>query len=352
MWHVFALTLVGAVVMQSTIRIRNVLLLLGSYALYLALAPQFVWVLMALTCVSFLSALLLTTHRSRLLLFASISMQLSTLVYYKYTHFFLGSLAHVAAAFALPLDVPTRTLLLPLGISFYTFQAVGYTIDVYRGTLRPEKNFLHYALFLSFFPKMSAGPIERAQDFLPQLKRASRLTWEHCNKALALLAWGAVLKFAIADNAALIADPIFSDAVGTNSTLPGVLAYTLQIFADFSGYSLMAKGAAAFVGIELSWNFDKPYLATNPQDFWRRWHITLSNWVKDYVYIPLGGNRKGAKRTLINLFLTMALVGLWHGATWMFVLWGMYHGLLLCIHRMQKKTELPARGSPTSPGFF
>lgn len=339
-WQFFVGATAGSLILRRFVPLRNFSLLLASYCFYFALDVRFFWVLLYTTVVSYFFALFLARCHSRILLWIGITLLLCTLGYFKYVNFFLGNIAAAAAFFGVQLHPPTLELLFPLGISFYTFQAVGYLVDVFRKDIQSVRNPLHFALFLAFFPKIIAGPIERAASFIPQCSRMLPLTMKQFNEAAFLIVWGCVLKFSIADNAALIADPLFADPVGVESSLSGILAFTLQIFADFAGYSLMAKGAAALLGFDLSWNFHMPYIAHSPQDFWRRWHISLSEWFRDYVYIPLGGNRKGEARTLVNLMATMVLVGFWHGSTWMFVSWGAYHGVLLCAHRFLLKRNI------------
>jgi D-alanyl-lipoteichoic acid acyltransferase DltB (MBOAT superfamily) len=229
----------------------------------------------------------------------------------------------------------TLEIILPVGISFYTFQTLSYTIDLYRGKLKPERSLLNFALFVAFFPQLVAGPIERAARLLPQIGAARAITPERISSGLYLILWGYFEKVVVADNVGKIADEVFNNYEryqGVDIAI-GVVAFALQIFGDFSGYSNIARGVARVMGFELMVNFRLPYFATSPADFWHRWHISLSTWLRDYLYVPLGGNRGGAWRTYRNLLLTMLLGGLWHGAAWNFVLWGGYHGLGLAAHR-------------------
>jgi D-alanyl-lipoteichoic acid acyltransferase DltB (MBOAT superfamily) len=231
--------------------------------------------------------------------------------------------------------VPTLRIILPVGISFYTFQTLSYTIDVYRGRIPAERNLLSYATYVAFFPQLVAGPIERGTTLLPQFLRASRITSEDVRSGLHLLAWGLFKKVVVADNVAKVSDKVFAlDDPSGIQVLLGAYAFAFQIYCDFSGYSDVARGTARCLGFELSLNFDLPYFSTNPREFWRRWHISLSTWLRDYLYIPLGGNRRGEARTYVNLMLTMLLGGLWHGAAWTFVTWGAFHGVWLSLHRM------------------
>ncbi|MFO7898314.1 MAG: MBOAT family O-acyltransferase, partial [Planctomycetota bacterium] len=227
---------------------------------------------------------------------------------------------------------------LPVGISFYTFQTMSYTIDIYRERMRPVRGwigFLDFALFVAFFPQLVAGPIERASALLPQIRNRRRFSGGQFGDGLHLIFWGLVKKVFVADNLALYVDKIFdpgADPAGF-AVIAGVWMFAFQIYCDFSGYSDIARGAAKCMGIEIRLNFNHPYIATSPREFWQRWHISLSTWLRDYLYIPLGGNRHGTAKTYRNLSLTMLLGGLWHGAQWNFVFWGAYHGVVLMLHR-------------------
>src|SRR5215470_6797414 len=270
-------------------------------------------------------------------LMVSLVSNLGLLGYFKYTNFFIANLNGVLAP--LGKSIPHLDVLLPAGISFYTFKTLSYTIDVYRGALPVCRNVLDYAMFVTFFPELIAGPIVRASVFFPQMSRPIGPTRARLVSGLSLFLLGMTKKRLIADTAAAVADPIFAHPGQYDGAALwlGVLAYTIQIYGDFSGYSDMAIGCARMVGYDLPENFAMPYLSTNITEFWRRWHITLSSWLRDYLYIPLGGNRRGAARTYINLFLTMLLGGLWHGASWNFVLWGGLHGTALAVHKLWVK---------------
>jgi len=272
----------------------------------------------------------------RVILMVSIVANLGILGFFKYFDFFAISFAKMLTTIGLPLEARLLNVILPVGISFYTFQTLSYTIDVYRGRLRAASNFLDLALFVAFFPQLVAGPIVRAVDFLPQVRRPRRLHLPQIYEGCYLILWGLFKKVVIADNLAVLVDRAFApDAAPLGGTvLVAIYAFAVQIYCDFSGYSDIARGCAKTMGFEFDLNFDLPYFAANPADFWRRWHISLSTWLRDYLYIPLGGNRKGHRRTCINLMLTMLLGGLWHGAAWTFVLWGFYQGALLIGHRL------------------
>lgn len=260
----------------------------------------------------------------------SIGVSLSILGYFKYANFFLWNWNLMVGGNFQPLDV-----ILPVGISFYTFQSISYVVDVYKGRIAPASKWLDYLFFLSFFPALVAGPIVRADYFLPQLERNEPATRDDIWGGLWLVITGIVKKALIADYIAQYNDLIFNEpSLYTGvQTLMGVLGYTMQIYCDFSGYSDMAIGIALIMGFKLGLNFDSPYQSRNLTEFWRRWHISLSSWLRDYVYIPLGGNRKGTLRTYVNNFLTMLIGGLWHGAAWKFIFWGAMHGVGLAVHK-------------------
>ena len=231
--------------------------------------------------------------------------------------------------------LPRLDVLLPVGISFYTFQTLSYTIDLYRGRIPVERHLGRFALYVAFFPQLVAGPIERASHLLPQLRSERHVDWARLTSGLQLVAWGLFKKIVIADRLGLYVDTIYQNvgAHGGASQLLATYAFAFQIYCDFSGYSDIAVGSAQVLGYDLTRNFRQPYFATSITDFWRRWHISLSSWLRDYLYIPLGGNRLGVSRTYVNLLITMLLGGLWHGASWNFVIWGALHGVLLSLSR-------------------
>jgi len=285
--------------------------------------------------------------RRKALLILSLVTNLGLLGFFKYWNFFAREASDALASLGLPGSLPVLEIILPVGISFYTFQTLSYTIDVYRGTLQPERSFARFALFVSFFPQLVAGPIVRARDFLPQIGKPPRLTQAAFESGLALFFWGLAKKVLIADYLGrTLVDPFWADPTGYGgwASLIGIYGYAFQIYGDFSGYSDMAIGTARMLGFELCENFNAPYRSASPREFWTRWHISLSSWLRDYLYVPLGGNRRGALITYRNLALTMLLGGLWHGASWMFVLWGAYHGAILIGDRLldlrEPKSEL------------
>lgn len=263
----------------------------------------------------------------------SICVSLGILIYFKYSNFFLWNWNQMVQGNFQPLDI-----ILPVGISFYTFQSISYVVDVYKEKIAPTESWFDYLFFLSFFPALVAGPIVRADYFLPQLQKKLYATSAEVYAGLWLIIVGVIKKAVIADYISQFNDMIFNNpgAFDGVQTLMGVLGYTMQIYCDFSGYSDMAIGIALIMGFRLGINFNSPYQSTNLTEFWRRWHISLSSWLRDYVYIPLGGNRKGTFRTYVNNFLTMLIGGLWHGADWKFVFWGAMHGIGLAVHKACK----------------
>ena len=273
-------------------------------------------------------------RRRKLILALSLTVNLGLLAYFKYANFFLDNVHEV---FGLG-EGGWVDVVLPPGISFYTFQTMSYTIDVYRRKIRPTTSFLRFFLYVSFFPQLIAGPIERAGNLLVQFDHAAnqRFRVENLVGGGQLILWGLFKKVVIADHCGLLCDQIYADPSMFDgwSALIATYAFTLQIYCDFSAYSEIARGSARIFGVDLMVNFDQPYLTTNISAFWRRWHISLSNWFRDYVYIPLGGSKKGKTRTLVNLTITMFLSGLWHGAAWTFVVWGLFHGVLLLLNAL------------------
>jgi D-alanyl-lipoteichoic acid acyltransferase DltB (MBOAT superfamily) len=273
-------------------------------------------------------------------LFVSMFCNLGILGFFKYFNFFSQSLLDLFQAMNLNMDFSTLNIILPVGISFYTFQTMSYTIDIYRKELKPCQNFFDFALFVSFFPQLVAGPIERAKNLLPNVVAHREINYEKIRRGLFLIVFGLFKKVVIADGVAPSVNQIFNATGGGVSGIDVVLAsylFALQIYCDFSGYSDVARGVSKMMGFELMENFKVPYISKNPSEFWKRWHISLSSWLSDYLYIPLGGNRNGKVKTYRNLMITMILGGLWHGAAWNFVLWGTYQGLILVIYRFFRR---------------
>lgn len=333
----FALVLGGYVCLGR--RAQNRLLLVASYVFYGAWDWRFLFLLLFSTVVDFIVGSLLAAsddpRRRRLLVTASLATNLGILGFFKYAGFFAESFASLAAQFGFEASEFVLDIVLPAGISFYTFQTLSYTIDIYRGRLEPVKSFFDFALFVAFFPQLVAGPIERASRLLPQIENKRFIGWEQLNSGAWLILWGLYKKVVISDNLAVAVDAVYGNGATPTSAeiIVATYAFAWQIYCDFSGYTDIARGTARMLGFNLMLNFNIPYAATNPAEFWRRWHISLSTWLRDYLYVPMGGNRRGTWFTYRNLFLTMTIGGLWHGAAWPFVLWGAYHGALLMGHR-------------------
>ena len=326
----------------------NLLLLVASYFFYAYIHPWYALLIGLTSIVDWYCALSLdrATNARRRYLVLSLTVNFSILAVFKYFGFFVDNLTATAAAIGINLDQPHWKILLPVGISFYTFQSASYVVDVYRRQTEARRNFFDYALFVGFFPQLVAGPIERAGHLLSQLEAERKFSAEAIRSGLLLIFWGLFLKRAIADNAALITNKVFALEQNSFPILwAGVLAFGVQIYADFSAYTNIARGSARMLGFELCRNFNHPYLAANPADFWRRWHISLSTWFRDYVYIPLGGNRGSDARVVRNILLTFGLSGLWHGANWNFIFWGLFHGsLVACWHLAEKHGPRLTRG--------
>jgi alginate O-acetyltransferase complex protein AlgI len=320
-------------------RVRVWLLLVASIYFYASWNWRLAFLITATTAMDYfigrgLDAL--TTQRwRRLLLLGSLVVNLGVLGYFKYANFFLDSLEELMHAAGASTSLPILRVVLPFGISFYTFEAINYTVDVYRRRVPAERRFSNFMVFILFFPHLVAGPIVRARDFLPQLQRTKRWDWARMQLGVSLFLVGVFKKLAIADRMALFCGPVFEHPEQYNSGAiwMATIAFALRIYCDFSGYTDMALGSAHLLGYKLAQNFNMPYMATNVSDFWHRWHISLSTWLRDYLFIPLGGSRGTSWQTCRNLLLTMTLGGLWHGISWMFVVWGLLHGLFLIVHR-------------------
>ena len=319
---------------------RKLVLLLASYVFYAAWNPPFVALIWLSTCVDWFAAKRIEkasiVSRRKAWLLLSLFSNLGLLTAFKYGDFLLDNLNALLSYFDLSFRSTDLDLILPVGISFYTFQTLSYTIDVYRGTLKPSSKFLDFALFVTFFPQLVAGPIVRASNFLPQCRFATKATVDQLGWGLCLLTLGLFQKTVLSDALlSSIVEPVYWSGAQPNTidAWAGTLAFAMQIFCDFAGYSTAAIGVAMCFGFELSQNFRFPYAAIGFSDFWRRWHISLSTWLRDYLYISLGGNRGSLARILRNLMITMLLGGLWHGTAWTFVIWGALHGVYLVIER-------------------
>ena len=328
---------------------QNLLLLVASSFFYGYIHPWFLLLIGASTVIDYLSARGMETWPARRPLFMGISIvsNFGMLAFFKYFNFFIDNVHAVLAAAGMEVGLPVLRVLLPVGISFYTFQAMSYTVDVYRGELRARRSLLHVAVFISFFPHLVAGPIQRASFLLPQVEEERQFSIERAAGGFYLMVWGFFKKLVIADNVGVIANKVFALSDPSFEILwAGVFAFAIQIYADFSAYTDIARGSSRWLGFELTQNFDHPYLARNPADFWRRWNISLSTWFRDYVYIPLGGSRAGELRWARNILITFLLSGLWHGASWNYVLWGLYHGTLLVLTRAYAMVGPPRAAGP------
>ena len=341
----FAAVLAAYLALSRWHRGQNLLLLAASLVFYGWWDWRFLGLMLAAISVDWAVALAVAAsddpRRRKRLLLVSLVTQLTILGCFKYLGFFVASLTRALGSLGVAVHAPTLELVLPVGISFYTFQSIGYAIDVYRRALPPVRRWTDFALFISFFPQLVAGPIERATHLLPQILKPRAVTWTHIHTGLFLINVGIFKKVVLADKLALLANEIFNHHTryqGLDLAV-GALAFTFQIYCDFSAYSDIARGVAKMLGFDLMVNFRLPYFAVSPADFWRRWHISLSTWLRDYLYIPLGGNRHGEWRTYRNLALTMLLGGLWHGAAWNFVLWGAFHGLILIVYRLAEQAR-------------
>ena len=335
---IFLTVVISFLIVVKNFKVQKLFLLAASFYFYAYWDWRLFFLLFFCISVNYVIGLLLgkTGLQSirKLLLVISLVTCLGILGFFKYYNFFADSLTTFFSPFGL--RIGTLRILLPIGISFYTFQALSYTIDVYNKHLKPCRNFFDFALFVSFFPQLVAGPIVRASDFLPQLETPRQMSWHRSYLGFRQFVFGFFKKVFIADKLAYFVDTGFSNAgfMDSPTTWLVVIAYSIQIYCDFSGYSDMAIGIARSMGYDFIENFNHPYISTSITEFWRRWHISLSTWLRDYLYIPLGGNRKGKSRTYINLMITMVLGGLWHGAAWTFVIWGTMHGVALAMHKM------------------
>lgn len=319
-------------------KVKYLWLLGASYYFYMCWNAKYVVLLLTTTVITYLSSLLLEKVKKRgesgssalkkgIVAFCILA-NIGILFYFKYINFFTSLLSRGFSFLHIELNIPVFDVLLPVGISFYTFQAIGYVLDVYRDEIYAEHNFFRYALFVSFFPQLVAGPIERSKNLLKQLADCKKITFENLRLGTIYMLWGYFLKIVLADRVAVFVDNVY----GNYTDYPGVylilatMLFAVQIYCDFSGYSVIAIGAAKILGIDLMKNFDAPYLATSVKDFWRRWHISLTSWFRDYLYIPLGGSRKGTFRRYLNIMIVFLTSGLWHGASLSFVAWGGLNG--------------------------
>ena len=325
---------------STRVKVRNLLLLIASYYFYMNWEPAYAILLLASTVVTYLAAFGIGHFRDKrkrtFCLVSGIILNLAILFLFKYYNFLSSNIEDALRMSGFGIHIPEFRMLLPVGISFYIFQALGYSIDVYRQTTKAEHDFMTYALFVSFFPQLVAGPIERSRNLLPQFRQQHRFNYDEVMSGIKLMVWGYFLKLVLADRCGLYVDAVFNNIEMHNggSYLLASLLFPFQIYGDFGGYSLIAIGVAQVLGFHLMENFRRPYFACSIGEFWHRWHISLSTWFKDYVYIPLGGNRSSKSRQYFNLMVTFMVSGIWHGANWTFLCWGGLHGILLCIEKL------------------
>ena len=323
--------------LQRSLRWQNLALLAASYVFYAWWDWRFLFLILITSASSFVSGLIMpkTIHK-RWVLTACVLLNLGILGVFKYYGFFIDNLQAMLAPLGIALDAPTLHLILPVGISFYTFQSLSYAIDVYRGTLTPTRRIVDFFAYIAFFPQLVAGPIERATNLLPQISSPRTFRYDEAVEGLRRILWGFFKKMVVADNCALAVNTIWADYAGADAMtlVAGMLLFTFQIYGDFSGYSDIAIGTARLFGIRLMENFRLPYFSATMPEFWRRWHISLMTWFRDYLYIPLGGSREGNVRTIRNILIVFLLSGLWHGANWTFVVWGLYNACLLLLWRV------------------
>lgn len=344
----FILFLIAVVIVYYTIpsnKYRKLFLLAASYYFYACWNVAFLGLLLFDTAVSYLAGRLMEGKekpQQKCILWPSVIFILIPLFCFKYLNFFLTAVRDGMDAMGIAMQVPEFQLLLPIGISFYTFMSIGYVADVYFKKINPEHNVLDYSLFIGFFPQIASGPIGRAPSILPQFKEKQSFLFDNLSVGAKMMLWGFFMKLVVGDRAGIYVDTVFGYFANHNggSLLLATFMYTIQIYCDFAGYSLIAIGSARIMGYELMTNFRRPYFATNVTDFWRRWHISLSTWFRDYVYIPLGGSRVGEKKLYRNIMITFLTSGLWHGAAYNFFVWGAYHGLAQVIGRKTHEKKI------------
>ena len=343
----------------KNLNIRNILILGGSYLFYGWWDWKFLFLIIFSSFVDFFIGQKVheaeTKKLKRRYLMVSLLVNLGLLVYFKYTNFFIESFINSFRLFGNEMDSFALNIILPVGISFYTFQTLSYTIDIYKGQLKPTKNWLAFFSFVAFFPQLVAGPIERASHLLPQFYKTYNFNYKHFKSGLLLAAYGLFKKMVIADRLALLVNEVYNnpEAFSGSDLIIATIFFAFQIYCDFSGYSDIAIGISRMMGFDLMKNFDAPYFSRSITEFWRRWHISLSTWFRDYVYIPLGGNRKGRFRLYLNLFIVFVVSGLWHGAAITFIIWGAIHGLIIVLEKFMSNNQLSVnRKSPIGAAVF
>lgn len=340
-------------------KFRNIWILTTSYFFYMSYNPKYVILLFLSTISTYFAGLFIGisggsgTKKKRLILVSVVSLNLAILCVFKYNKFLLHSINIIQNWIGVKETDVIFHLMLPVGISFYTFQVIGYLLDVYRGEITAERNFIDYAMFVSFFPQLVAGPIERSKNLLHQIKNTQKINpinKENVRIGVIYIIWGYFLKLVIADRIAIYVNAVYDNytCYGLLEILIAVILFAFQIYGDFHGYTMIAKGCALLLGFDLMDNFEQPYFALNVRDFWKRWHISLTTWFTDYIYIPLGGNRKGKTRKYFNILIVFFLSGLWHGAGWNYIIWGLLNGIYMVISYVKldflKEKEIECKG--------
>ena len=346
----FVIFLIAVVIVYYAIptnKYRKLFLLAASYYFFACWNVAFLGLLAFDTVVSYGAGLIMEGKEKpsqKKVLWPSVMLILAPLLCFKYLNFFLSAIHDGMSVLGIAMQVPEFEMLLPIGISFYTFMSVGYVADVYMDKIKPEHNVLDFFLFIGFFPQIASGPIGRAPSMLPQFKEKHSFLWDNLAIGARMMLWGFFMKLVVGDRAGIYVDTVFGNFANHNggSLILATFMYTIQIYCDFAGYSLIAIGSARIMGYELMANFRRPYFATSVTDFWRRWHISLSTWFRDYVYIPCGGSRAGEKKLYRNIMITFLTSGLWHGAAYNFIVWGAYHGIAQVIGKMTLAKKLAA----------
>jgi len=334
--------IITAIYFLLPVKFRRIFLLAASWYFYMAWKPEYILLLAFSTSADYWLAIQMGKAKSlikrKIFLFSSLGINLTILLGFKYFNFFNHNVSRALSNFNIFYDSTFFELLLPVGISFYTFQTMSYAIDVYKKRIKPERNYVKFALFVSFFPQLVAGPIERASHLLPQLEKKFSFDYKRISDGLKLVFWGFFQKVVIADNMSRFVEAVYSkpNDYANLDIILGTLFFSVQIYCDFSGYTDIARGTAKIMGYDLQPNFKRPYFAKSISDFWRRWHISLSTWFRDYIYLPLGGNRVGGLRLYFNVLATFVLSGIWHGARWSFIIWGFIHSIYYIIEHKFK----------------
>lgn len=333
-------------------KFRWIILLVSSYYFYMSWNAKYVFLILITTVISYVAGLILEKSQSikikKATLIMSLVVCLGILFVFKYFNFFLDTITRIFSLFAIQLHPITLKLLLPVGISFYTFQTLSYVIDVYRGNVKAEHHFGKYATFVSFFPQLVAGPIERSSNLLPQMSKEYKFSYEQASYGIKMVAWGLFKKMVVADMLAIYVDTVYNNAKEYSgfATIIAMCFFSIQIYCDFSGYSDIAIGVAKMFNIDLMTNFRSPYYSCSVKEFWSKWHISLSTWFRDYVYIPLGGNRCSKPRYCFNILVTFLISGLWHGANITFILWGAMHGFVQMLETLFIKKKSVRNAQP------